>query len=213
MQRHFQTQAKGANKRQRTRGSLLDAAIDVMAKQGISNAKISDITQHAGLADGTFYNHFKDKESLVTETAVAIAMELAQQLDLAMHQIDDALSRVTVASSLFVQLAVQYQQWGQVLLESYYTFGAIRRKGPIYLQKDIALGIEQKQFNVELDAFLLEQVVALLMACLRHQLEQGFDQQKNQRMCEHILRMLGVSSTLAAESVRAAQVWIQPKRE
>lgn len=209
MQRHFQTMALGANKRQRTRGCLLDSAIDVLAKQGINNAKISDITAQAGLANGTFYNHFKDKEQLVAQTAIAIAVELSKQLDDAMQGLDDAILRIVVASTLFIGQAVQYPQWGVVLLESYHTLPMVRSDVPQYLLSDIERGIKQNKFTVCADNFLLEQVIALLMACLRSQLEFGFEQAKTNRLCQHILRLLGLTPQQASAAIEQAQCWRQ----
>jgi AcrR family transcriptional regulator len=37
----------------------------MFCQDGISNARLEDIMQYPGMATGTFYNHFKDKNELV----------------------------------------------------------------------------------------------------------------------------------------------------
>ena len=104
MQNYFRTQAIGSGKRNRTRSVLIDSAIDVFSEKGIEEASIHEITAIAGLANGTFYNHFKDKDELAIASADAIALEIAKQLDVRMNDLDLGVSRVVVASWAFLGL-------------------------------------------------------------------------------------------------------------
>ena len=52
---------RGGEKRAR----ILDAAIDVIAENGYFNARISDIAERAGVADGTVYLYFKSKDYIL----------------------------------------------------------------------------------------------------------------------------------------------------
>jgi AcrR family transcriptional regulator len=47
------------------RNQILDAATKVFAEKGFHRAKIKDISEVAGIADGTVYNYFKNKEALM----------------------------------------------------------------------------------------------------------------------------------------------------
>ncbi len=47
-----------------TRDKLLSAAASEFASAGLTGARVQDITKSAGVALGTFYVHFKDKEEL-----------------------------------------------------------------------------------------------------------------------------------------------------
>src|SRR5437763_15531374 len=55
------TTFQGTSKRER----ILRAAIDVFAKNGYFNAKVSQIAKAAGVADGTIYLYFDGKEDLL----------------------------------------------------------------------------------------------------------------------------------------------------
>lgn len=52
---------------QRTRQQLLDAAEAVFGEKGYEQASISEITQRAGVAQGTFYVYFPDKKEAFCE--------------------------------------------------------------------------------------------------------------------------------------------------
>lgn len=47
------------------RTQILDAATNVSAEKGFHGATIKDIAVHAGIADGTIYNYFANKNALL----------------------------------------------------------------------------------------------------------------------------------------------------
>ena len=51
---------EAADKRQ----SILDAALDEFAARGFADARLDDVARRAGVAKGTIYLYFRDKESL-----------------------------------------------------------------------------------------------------------------------------------------------------
>ncbi|MFT5692023.1 MAG: AcrR family transcriptional regulator [Oceanicoccus sp.] len=206
MSRHFEIQARGAKKRQRTRGSLLDSAVDVFARKGISNAKISDITEIAGLANGTFYNHFKDKDELALQTTLAIIIEIGAAIDKSMTDIETASLRIVVATTQFLTLATDSKNWGLVLVDGYHQLPKNKTETALYLKAEIQLGLDQHVFETTLDNFLLHQIAALIMSSLSVQLAKGVDAEMTRRTCQHVLQILGMSPATAIESVSLAQV-------
>lgn len=78
-----------------TEAALKAAARRVLARQGYFNTKITDITQEAGRAAGSFYNHFASKEDLIEALVAdmyaegsATATEIGAQHDLSdWHQL------------------------------------------------------------------------------------------------------------------------------
>jgi AcrR family transcriptional regulator len=52
---------------QRTRQKLLDAAEEIFGNKGYDNAGVAEITQKAGVAQGTFYIYFPGKKAAFTE--------------------------------------------------------------------------------------------------------------------------------------------------
>ena len=54
---------KGSEKRQR----ILEAALKVFAERGFYNAKVSEVARVAGVADGTIYLYFENKDDLLIQ--------------------------------------------------------------------------------------------------------------------------------------------------
>ncbi|HEY8143538.1 MAG TPA: helix-turn-helix domain-containing protein [Kofleriaceae bacterium] len=48
-------------------GAILDAAEEIIAERGVYQAAMSEIAARAGVAVGTVYNHFADRDSLLRE--------------------------------------------------------------------------------------------------------------------------------------------------
>ncbi len=201
MQNYFRTQAIGSNKRNRTRSTLIDSAIDVFSEKGIEEASIHEITAIAGLANGTFYNHFKDKDDLALASSEAIALEIAKALDGRMSDLDRGVSRIIVASWAFLQIALSAKAWAQVVAGQYLRHPSAEASAFDYMRADIERAVAQGELDVEVDAFLLEQVAAVMMAALRRMLNVGLQTDVLSRTCENILRLLGLTPAQAQREV------------
>lgn len=55
---------KIAEKKEKKRLTLLDAAFELFTVKGFSQTSITDIVEKAGVAKGTFYLYFKDKDDI-----------------------------------------------------------------------------------------------------------------------------------------------------
>lgn len=58
----------------RTRAALIEAAQQILAAGDRGDASIQEITELAGVAQGSFYNHFASKDELF-DTAIMVTME------------------------------------------------------------------------------------------------------------------------------------------
>jgi AcrR family transcriptional regulator len=56
-----------AEKAAARRAAILEAALDEFSARGFAAARLEDVAQRAGVAKGTIYLHFKDKESMFEE--------------------------------------------------------------------------------------------------------------------------------------------------
>jgi AcrR family transcriptional regulator len=61
------TPQRGNARGRRSRQALLDAAAECFGELGYSQTRISDITAAAGLSQGAFYRHFRDKTEILVE--------------------------------------------------------------------------------------------------------------------------------------------------
>ncbi|MGR3647865.1 MAG: TetR/AcrR family transcriptional regulator [Shimia sp.] len=63
----------------KTRAKLLDAANAVIAENGYEALRVEEVVLRAGVAKGTFFAHFKDKDALMDQL---IGAEIDRHLDL-----------------------------------------------------------------------------------------------------------------------------------
>lgn len=61
-------------------GSIQDAAMRVIARKGIDETTIQDIADEAGIAKGTVYVYFRDREELLARTADRLFEQLLSEL-------------------------------------------------------------------------------------------------------------------------------------
>lgn len=66
--------------RQDTRRRLVEAGTRALASRGLDGIKTAAVARDAGVANGTFYLHFEDREALVSAVVVEAVTELAQLL-------------------------------------------------------------------------------------------------------------------------------------
>ena len=57
-------------KKERTRREILDVALSLFRERGYDNTRVQDIIASVGISEGTFFNYFPTKESLLHEFAV-----------------------------------------------------------------------------------------------------------------------------------------------
>ena len=90
--------AKAAARRE----AILDAALDEFAARGFAAARLDDVARRAGVAKGTIYIHFRDKEALFQElilfqlSPVVGSFEAALASDLPLRTIVDQAIEIFV---------------------------------------------------------------------------------------------------------------------
>ncbi len=184
----------------RTRAKLMDAAVRLFARDGFEAASVNEIARLADVANGTFYVHFRDKDAIGAEVALAIAQNVTRQLDEAMAGIDDAIERTSMATRRFIDLASSEPDWGGALLRALWTFRGLRESVVGPLRADLQRGVEQGVFDVEIDDMLIDTFAAMVMGGLYARLAGDSGVDAGARVAELQLRMLGVP----AERARAA---------
>jgi TetR/AcrR family transcriptional regulator, fatty acid metabolism regulator protein len=86
--------SEATERRTDKRSLITEAAIDVFAEKGFHLARVSDVARRAGVADGTIYLYFKNKEDLLLSIFEEKMDELLAQLGAILEGIDDPLERI-----------------------------------------------------------------------------------------------------------------------
>jgi len=85
-----------------TRTVLLDAARDCFESKGWAKTVVSDIAGAAGVAHGTFYVHFRDKDAVADALLAEFNARLAARVSAAVERADDLPARVRAAARSFL---------------------------------------------------------------------------------------------------------------
>ena len=136
---------------------LLQAAKEVFAKKGFHDTAVSDIAERAGVAKGTFYLYFDDKES--------IFMALIDELFAMIVKTFTVVSPESVKSVEQMKSLVRNSAMGYAKL-----FADNRDLAKIFLKEGVAIGgiIEKRRSD------RYRALVETSMAFLKHGMEKGF---------------------------------------
>jgi TetR/AcrR family transcriptional regulator, fatty acid metabolism regulator protein len=74
--------------------AILDAAVKVFSRKGFFQSKVSEIAREAGVADGTVYLYFKNKEDLLTSIFAVKLKEVFTTFREAVSKEKDAVSKL-----------------------------------------------------------------------------------------------------------------------
>ncbi len=102
--------ARISKKPDERRKELVDTALGMFLDRGYEQTTVSDIVKELGLAQGTFYYHFKSKTELLDAVVDSIASGLAGQVRQVVESDADPGVRVRqVIQSLFATVAANHQ--------------------------------------------------------------------------------------------------------
>lgn len=195
----FRDQATGKKKRERTRGALLDSAISIFSAKGFEATRIVDITNHADMANGTFYNYYETKDELLRDVAYGIAVEVTGRINAEMEEIAHGPTRVALATAKLLQFARQEPEWIKVLSSGVSTVPEMQSDIIQYFRKDLEIGIDQGHFNIEINLLLVNQHLALIQAALL--CDPKISDKTIIQTCEAVLRLLGLTPARATKQV------------
>lgn len=178
---------------------LLDSAISVFASKGFEAATIIDITKHAQMANGTFYNYYETKEELLRDVAYGLALEVTGRIDQDMEGIDHGSTRVALATAKLLQFARHEPEWIEVLMSGVMAVPEMQSEMIQYFKQDLEIGIEQGHFNIDINLLLVNQHLGLIQAALLT--DPAISDETIHQTCMAVLRLLGVTPSRAAKQV------------
>jgi len=69
-----------AEKAERTHQALIDAAVRIVGRLGYEGASIANITAHAKVAQGTFYNYFKSRQDILDQLLPIMGAQMTEYI-------------------------------------------------------------------------------------------------------------------------------------
>jgi AcrR family transcriptional regulator len=159
-------------KRERTRRKLIDAGMHVMAERGEA-LTASDVVVAADVSNGTFYNHFVDRDdfirALAHESLTALTNRSADDTEGA-----DPAWRFAVASARVLDAGVRDPLWGRAVLRLGESPTPLHAAVQRHLRADLAEGHRTGRFTHGDDPVTVDLVSGTLMAALRRLVSRGW---------------------------------------
>lgn len=166
-------------KRERTRGDLVAAAEQLVAKRGIDAISIDDITEAADVAKGTFYTHFADKSDLAAAIAERLRLELEAKITRTNEGVTDAAVRMAngLASTMTFAAASPVRIRAMLRLQP----GVVDPDAPINggIKSDVALGLKTKRFTAPSVHVAVVFIIGVAMATFARLADDGEHRLKN----------------------------------
>lgn len=191
------TTASGYRGLRRTpnRQALLAAAEELFGEHGFSAVSVDEIVARAGVAKGTFYNHFSDKDDIAEQTARAIRHDVRDRIATLKLRSPDPAVHLAIAITMFLQLAVTRPRRAQVLAALMGESTDANAEMNSRLRETLELGLAGGRFEVQSIDSALVLVIGIVSAGIR-QLVQGKVLTPRRRIIElvvHVLMGLGLS--------------------
>lgn len=147
------TKQQFAEIRKGSRQKILDAALEVFAKQGFHSATVDSIAKTAGISKGLLYNYFKSKEEVLNELMIGMMESLmCEYMPLNPNKKftkDDIINFINVGIDLVLQKPHYWKLYFSVFVQPEVmvkVFDKMMKKGQPYL---IAMTEYFKEKNIE----------------------------------------------------------------
>jgi AcrR family transcriptional regulator len=199
-----QTPTRGSRRRARTRQKLTDAARTLISEKGVAGLRISEITERADVALGSFYNHFESKEELVEAVVAETIVALTEAIVARMEQLDDPAEGVSYANREFVRLAYDNPELARLLVNLDRADAQFEMMVLPWALEALNGGIAAGRFDVVDPDVVLTGIVGSALAIMRAILDGRYGPDADVVHAEVVLRSLGLGLVEAREIARRA---------
>ncbi len=99
----------------RTEQQILNAALRVFARDGISRSRIGDVAAEAGISNSTLYEYYKNKEDLAYDVPLSHLAEFFSLYAAAANEKTTAKERLTLYLVMSTDYAREHAEWARLL--------------------------------------------------------------------------------------------------
>lgn len=178
----------------RTRASLLASGRKLFAERPFDAVAIDDIVQEAGVAKGTFYNHFDDKDALLAAIVSDIRSGIEARVTMVNAHVDDPPARIARAICVYAAMAADDPVQAHIMLRND-PRGSARESLNDGLRDDLAAGLHSGRLAIPTIEsgllFVIGIVHSLLLATARGR-ERTRSVLTAQQLCSMMLRSFGL---------------------
>lgn len=105
---------KKQDRSKRTEQQVLNAALRVFARDGISRSRIADIAAEAGISTSTLYEYYKSKEDLAYDVPVLHLAAFFEEFRTAVTGVTSARERLLLYLSMSADFAREHAEWARL---------------------------------------------------------------------------------------------------
>jgi TetR/AcrR family transcriptional regulator, fatty acid metabolism regulator protein len=181
---------RGMPKKAVKRKLIIQAAIEVFSKKDFQTAAISEIAQRAGVADGTIYKYFKNKEDLFFSIPTEKTNEFRSQLELHLEGISGAFNKIRKFVWYFLYFFKMNPEYGRLLmLEMRVSKSFVKTDTYDFLKKSVSQVLDiiiegQKEgvIRTDVDIYILRHLV---LGILEHMVSRWLLKEGEYDILEH----------------------------
>lgn len=182
----------GAERRERTRLKLIEAALPVFAAKGPDEPVIDHFIAAAQVSRGTFYNHFRTTAELLAAVAGTMSDEVLAVVDPVVRAIDDPAERISAGTRLYMGMAIRYPTWGRFLTRVGSRTSVRGLLIDAYLSRDIVLGMDSGRLKMQDPAVARDIVLGSIYYGIETMLTEPTRATHSQEIMASVLRGLGL---------------------
>lgn len=184
--------AVAAQRRERMRARLIEAALPVVARKGIAETQIEDIIAAAEVSRGTFYNHFPTVAELLRAAYQQLGNELGARVEADIRHEPDPARRLAQGLLNFMATARTYPLVGRFIVGLGVTGLGEGSLIHTLLPPHLEAGVRAGQFLPMPMDLAVDMIAATVMVALqRESRSEGMDPAE---VVAALLRMLGVGA-------------------
>jgi AcrR family transcriptional regulator len=189
------------SRRERTRGNLVRAGRDLITEKGVAGLRISEITEGAGVALGSFYNHFGSKEELVEAVVADSLGALAETVATKTTADQDPAELVSIAIRRFIGIAYEDPDSAQLVVRLEHADALLVESVHPPARRAVDEGIASGRFSVPDTATAVTGIIGGALTIMRAIADGRVGPGAQSAYAELALRALGLPAAEAAEIV------------
>lgn len=184
-------------KRERTRRQIIEAAIEVMAEQGLAEAAVQDIAARAKVTTGTFYNHFTSKAEIVEAVTGWFSTTMLEAAQGTRGAFQTGAERTADGCRRYLRIARERPRTAMLILELATTSPRMLEAIGEFVLADVRFGIRRKEFTIFSEQAAVDLVQGCVMLAMRQIASRRMPSSYERSVVATILQGLGVPSPRA----------------
>jgi AcrR family transcriptional regulator len=177
----------------------MGAARELFAQRGVDATPVADISEHADVGAGSFYNHFADKDAIVEAILTEDTAANDRRVDALTAQLQDPAEVMSVAHRHFVRLAQADPAFALLMVRLDLSHRLLSTTLGPRATKDVEAGVAAGRFDVPDVEVAVQAMGGALIGVMRAVIDGAVGPDADVRHAEGVLRSLGVAKADAAE--------------